>query len=336
MANISLVQITGQVIDNASDTGEAGLTVEVWDSTQVVRQALATGKTDDNGRFMLRFDPLQFKMQEVPDLFFKVLDGDNLLTSTEDQVTWNSGSQEDVTIYLVAPEEETDEKDKYTGLQLLTVTNFVRQSDFKGLFSQVLSTAGTGLGFARDMFVGSLTDLERPPISVTTKREDILGQHVQVAARNLKDQEIAVDQVLPYKPRLDKASFSMLGSQPVNLRSGQTVNLYVQDDIVKYYSLSSSGSSTSSGGAGSTAGNAAGVPNAPGAGAPNAGAPGAGTPGVGAPTAADLAQLKEELNNSKTNAAQKDEQISKLQEELLSLRKDQNELKAFMQSKFPG
>ncbi|HEX9511209.1 MAG TPA: hypothetical protein VF939_12055 [Puia sp.] len=289
MESFTVVEITGQVIDNASDTGMTGLTVEVWDTDPARKQALASGPTDANGRFSLRFEPIQFKMETIPDLFFKVLEGDNLLTSTEDQIVWNAQLQENVTIYIVAPPDDEAGKDKYTGLQMLTITNFVRQSDFKGLVSQLTGTAGTSLGLARDMFVNTLSlgSLERAPITFTTKREDILGQPVEVASRNLKGQNIGVGQILDYSPGLNKASFSLLHSMPLNIRSGQTVDLYQKDGIVKYYALSSSGTTSS----GSTS-----------------------VPG----------------------AAEKDKQISKLQDELASLRKDHDDLRTLIQSKFPG
>lgn len=100
-------RISGALIDSKTQCGLSGLIIEAWDKDFIYPDLVGSTITDGQGRFQIEFDESYF--QEVfsdrrPDLFFKVLDKDELLRSTEDSILWNvSAGNTEIYIKVDAP-----------------------------------------------------------------------------------------------------------------------------------------------------------------------------------------------------------------------------------------
>jgi len=324
------------------------------DSSRQTTTPLGTATTDQTGRFSIMPAAGANNQQTLPDLYFNVydVDGKTLLTNTDDYVVWNSGTQEDVTIYLYTQVQTTMGKDRINSSQAINATNFVRKSDFSGLFSQTKSSIGTNFSFVTDMLSNSISKINLKPISVPVKTAHVVNTDVETATRNLKDQNVTVNQVMTYNPAVNKDALTAIGGFTPVLKPGQTVNLYQVNGQVKYYSVVKTGASA-------PAPPPAAAPPAP-ASPPHASVPTSppqvipplqpvytttpvvsNMPVSGAHIVApvqpvDLAGLQAELAESKAAAAQKDQQITQLMQDLDALRKDQDEIRALLKSKFPS
>ena len=165
MANLTYIA-TGQVIDRDTSAGVPGLSVQAFDVDPKRDQMLGATKTDDNGRFRISFDLLQFDYQTAPDLFFKLFRNDQLLESTESSVLWNANSQESVTIRISTIPARAPGVDRITSRQVFKGVDFVEKSDFLGVFNDYRSKAGRSLGMVMDIFTNTFTKMDLTPVRV--------------------------------------------------------------------------------------------------------------------------------------------------------------------------
>jgi len=215
-------------------------------------------------------------------------------------VIYNAGLKTDVTLRVEIPEMRTRENDRVTPARTLEMAAFIQQSDFMGLYGQFREKAGSSLNYLSDMLVNTVAKMDLTPIKVgETRTENIVGKNVDSARGNLEKENIAVNEVRPYDPRLNKRSFSEMASFPTTLKPGQKVNLYEENGVVRYYSIEKE------------------VQPAP---------------GMVVEKDTTISKLKEELESTRREAAEKDARISNLQKEMESLRKDQVEIKTLLQS----
>lgn len=77
--------VAGRVIDRRLGTPLQGLRVEAWDRDERFHSLLGVADTDPDGRFAIRFDETvygDFGGDVLPDVYFKILHGDQLMKST--------------------------------------------------------------------------------------------------------------------------------------------------------------------------------------------------------------------------------------------------------------
>ncbi|MGA1875563.1 MAG: hypothetical protein ACMUIA_08135 [bacterium] len=289
-----IYQASGQVIDCKTKRGIPGLRVEAWDKDKKYNDLLGVAITDRSGRFRIFFDQTYFREyapDTSPDLFFKVYRGQKIIKSTEDSVLWNAKTATEVTISFESPPSPPAGKDRITARQVFKVADFVQRSDFRGLWKETSDRTGTAFGFFTSMVKNTITKMDIEPFKVGThKTSDVINQNVAVASRNLKAQKITVNEVKPYNPRLDTTSITNLIDFPVRLKPGQKVNLYEENGKVRYYSLVKDSAQESS---------------------------------VKAQQAA-VDELKKELEITRQQFAQKDQQIATLVKEIEKLKKFRN------------
>jgi hypothetical protein len=295
---------TGQVIDGQTNQGLPELTVEAWDSGQTTSQPLAVTVTENDGRFNLELDFRQFGFKVIPDVIFKVLRNGVPLEGAESAVSWNANTEENVTILVTqVPKHRSEAKDRITARQFLKVTDFFQQSNFLGVATNVAEKVGTRWGTIGDALANTFIKSDFKPVKPGRNFEkEVVNKDVNTVRKNLESEKIEVN-VLPYNPRLDKATFADLTSFPSNLKAGQKINLHEKDGIVKYISVVKETKSSEH------------------------------TPAGEDKQKEELKKLAEELKTSREDSLRKDKQISELQQELLSIRKDHVEIKKILKSK---
>lgn len=85
---MNIFRMKGQVVDQKTGRGVAGVRVEAWDEDTVFHQVMGIQHTDTQGRFTITFDE-RFNGPVLPELFFKVFHGEELLACTEKSLRWN-------------------------------------------------------------------------------------------------------------------------------------------------------------------------------------------------------------------------------------------------------
>src|SRR5688572_27718851 len=156
---------TGQIIDSQTNQGLPELTVEAWDAGQSIPRPLAVTVTESDGRFKLELDFNQFGFKEVPDVIFKVLRNGVLLEGAESAVSWNANAEEDVTVLVNrVPKNRTEAKDRITARQFLKVADFLQQSNFLGVATNVAEKVGTRWGTIGDALANTFIKSDFEPV----------------------------------------------------------------------------------------------------------------------------------------------------------------------------
>ncbi|MGD2089730.1 MAG: neuraminidase-like domain-containing protein [Candidatus Aminicenantes bacterium] len=99
-----IFRIEVQVLNRKDKKPVPGLRVEVWDKDKKYDQALGRATTDAKGYFLLEFNETDFKdrdVEKLPDVYFKIFLGDQMIKDTEDSIICNLASQETIIIMEV-------------------------------------------------------------------------------------------------------------------------------------------------------------------------------------------------------------------------------------------
>lgn len=316
MIDTRLTSLTGQVIYQATGEGIYKLQVEAWAAENQPNEPMGEAETDEDGYFALSADFRKFGINTLSDLYFKVYRGSRLLKRaegaslrqptrslnetrdrTESTDSKKQASRVDVLIELDSLSSRAVGKDRLTALQVFKGADFLQKSDFKGVFADVKTKVSTAGGFVADLVMNTLTNLDIEPIRASTHQvTDVVGQDETTARQKLAAQQVEVNEVRTYNPEANTESVKSLANFPLQLKAGQKVDLYQENGIVRYYSL---------------------VDSKP-------------TVQVQAADSERISRLQEELTAAKQDAAQKDEHIRKLQQEVDVLRADQQETKKLL------
>ncbi len=233
-------RISGRVIDRKTGRGVPGLRVEAWDKDTKYHDMLGVEATDARGSFQLAFDEAyfgDFAPDRLPDLFFKVFSGRKLITSTEDSVMWNvAPGDTSVTIEIDVPQPPPARRDRVQATQVLTGIDFVKHSDFKGIGRETRDRTSIFGGVLGDMVKNRFA--AGPLQSPQTRARDVVGQDVAAAESSLAARQVTVNSVKAYEPGLNTRSLATLTRFPVQLKPGDKVDLYKDEQgKVRYYSV---------------------------------------------------------------------------------------------------
>ena len=103
----SAVQIRGRVVARRSGQALARMRVEAWDSELTDYQPLSATVTDATGKFELSLDGAFMGVtpdDRVPEIFFRVFDGERLISTTEGRVAWGrEGAGREVAVEVSVP-----------------------------------------------------------------------------------------------------------------------------------------------------------------------------------------------------------------------------------------
>lgn len=296
-------RIIGKVVESTGEVPIANLKVEAWDKDIKYNDLLGQTFTDADGQFDLSFDSTYFREHSPdarPDLLFKVYLGKRLLKIVDDKVYTNAGERTEVTLRIFMPEMMPEGKERISMAKALDISAFLQKSDFNGLIGQVKETVNTQFKFVTDMFKNSLADFDFTPVKVGENQQgNIVGKDVDAASSYLQGQNVTVNEVKKYEPKLNRKSLSEITKAPVNLKQGQKIDLFEENGKVKYYSVvkESAGSSENA-----------------------------------ISGKLEVTKLQEELKMTRQVAADKDEKISKLEMEMDLLKKEHLEIRSLLQS----
>ena len=82
--------IRGRVVVRGTGAGVPDVRVEAWEKDAYGSDTrVGVARTDDEGQFTIQFDGAQFANERGPDLYFRVLQGNRLVASTEETIQGN-------------------------------------------------------------------------------------------------------------------------------------------------------------------------------------------------------------------------------------------------------
>jgi len=233
-------EIIGTVVERGTRTGVQGLRVEAWDRDTRFHDLLGCATTDGAGQFRIRFTDEYFGDyggDRTPDIFYRVYRDDTLILSTQDRPSENQQPGRIIVTLevepLVEPQVRADRVDAETAIKALT---FVRESDFRGVQRDVagrVRMAGTTFG---KMAAAGFRAWDWAPLrSDDVSHTDVVDQDTQTVQARLAGQNIEVDHVEAYDPKLNRRGGRMLTTVPPRLESGDRLILYEEAGRVKYY-----------------------------------------------------------------------------------------------------
>ncbi len=237
-----MYHVMGQVINLQNKKGIFGLRVELWDKDTKCHDLLGERLTDSEGRFERIFDETffcDFAPDRMPDLFFRVYQGEMLIKSTEDSVMWNVKEGEtNVVIAIDMPVEKQVPADRLTTVQVMKGVEFFQKSDFQGVIKEASCKIGIASTLVADMIKESFSQWDLSPVQPPEYRcNSVIGQNTRTAQDNLAGRKIMVTEIQSYQPELIKQSFQTVTALTGNLNAGDKVILYEKEGRVQSYAL---------------------------------------------------------------------------------------------------
>jgi hypothetical protein len=234
--------ITGTVIDRKTRQGVTGLRVEAWDRDTRYHDMLGQQMSRSDGGFTFDFDSEyfgDFAPDRLPDVFFKVFLGKQLLLSTQQASLENlRTTATHVMLEVDMPEAAPAGVDRLSTARAVSGVEFVRQSDFRGVGRETAARFGMVGRVLGRFLVDTLAELELQPLrSPAVQTRDVVGQDVFTAQKNLSAQQVTVSEVREYKAGDPAVAISSVTAIPGRVRPGESVVLHQQDGQVKYYSV---------------------------------------------------------------------------------------------------
>jgi hypothetical protein len=218
------------------------LRVEGWDRDTKYHDMLGSAVTNSEGAFSFTFDSSYFgdhAPDRAPDIFFKVYLDDRLIKSTIDSPLKDQPPGDTrVTIEIDYEEVAPSGKDRVSTDRAFKAVRFVQQSDFRGIWREGRDKLTTLARFAGALGANAVANFDFEPIGPKgTRHNEVVGQDVATAQRNLAANEVSVVEVKDYSPQADRVSLRAFADLPLALKAGDRVTLYQRDGKVQYYSI---------------------------------------------------------------------------------------------------
>lgn len=299
--------IHGKVLEPASGKGLSNHRIEVWPENAASTKPIGTGFSNVHGEFQIKLDPKNLPKPakgDPPTVYFKIFAGRRLYKDTKDSLTWNLDQKEEVNIEMEGPKVIAGNADRIDTSQILKAASFLNESDFTGVYADFRKRASTSLGVISDMVMNSLTEVDFAPVRVNgPKMGEIVNKDVKQVKKTLSDHNITVEEVKPYHPRLNADSIRHFGDFTSTIKPGQRVHLFEENGKVRSYMILREDAVRKE---------------------------------VDKKQKnnefENLDRIKQELNQAKKAAEEKDKEIIKLQEEIKEIRKDQSFIKTMLSS----
>lgn len=238
-----IFRIVGSVTDTQTKQGIQGLRVEVWNSPAAQHATLGAALTDAEGGFEIA------AVADVPTVT-AVGGSTGVVPATlrvfQDKQSLAITGQADIPdlfkfkgpavlqVHVDQPQKEL--KDHVTVNQVLQGITFVRQSDFKGVFSEGRNRAAAVGSLVTSSLMAAAKNMTFNPLKPSTVRNsDVVNQDSLTAQRRLEQQQIRVASVQPYQPGLHTLRDAT--SVAATLKPGDTVDLFEENGIVKSYRI---------------------------------------------------------------------------------------------------
>jgi hypothetical protein len=230
------------VTDTQTKKGLSGLRVEVWNSPAAQHAVLGSAVTDAQGQFDIASvadvpqEPAGGSTGVVP-ATLRVFQGTQSLAISGQADIPDLFKFKGPAVLQVHPDQpQTELKDHVTVEQVLQGLDFLRQSDFKGLFSEGRTRARS----VGSLVTASLTAAARkfvlkPVKPSQVRNSDVVNQDSNTAKRRLDQQQIKVASVQQYQPGL--GTLGDVTSVGATLKPGDTVDLFEENGIVKSYRI---------------------------------------------------------------------------------------------------
>ncbi len=236
-------RVVGSVTDTQTKKGISGLLVEVWNSPAPQHVVLGSAITDAQGQFDaaavadVPTTPATGGATGVVPATLRVLQGKQLLTITGESNIPDLFKFKGPAVLQVHPDQpQVELKDHVTVEQVLTGLDFLRQSDFKGVFHEGRTRANSVRSLVTASLTAAAKKLVLKPVKPSTVRNsDVVNQDSLTAKRRLDQQQIKVASVQAYQPGL--GTLGDVTSVSATLKPGDTVDLFEENGIVKSYRI---------------------------------------------------------------------------------------------------
>jgi len=303
--------IQGKLLEPESGNGIANHRIEVWSENAASTKPIGTAFSNVDGDFQVEIDPKNLGKPAngaTPNVYFKIFAGRRLYKTTQDSLTWNIDQKEHVNIKMERPKVISGNENRMDTSQILKAAFFLNESDFSGVYADFRQKAGASLGVISDMVINSLTEIDFAPVRINgPKMEEIVNKDVNEVKKNLGNHNITVEEVKPYNPRLNSDSIRHISDFTTTVKPGQRVHLFEEKGKVRSFMIVNADTSNKE------------VDNTLKKNEPE-----------------NLDRIKQELNQTKKAAEEKDQQIAKLQEEIKEIKNDQAFIKNILSSEAFG
>jgi hypothetical protein len=231
-------RVSGEVTDINTRKGAPDLRVEVWDHDDPGHTLYGATVTDASGRFeaTATVDLPQVVTGAVPAIL-KVFQQTQPLPATGDTRISNLFTQTaPLNLSVNAQAQPPAVTDKIGLSQVLGAVDFVRLSDFKGVFKEGRDRFSSTTSVLRDSLKSVIGSVQVKPIKPPSVRaSDVVRQDSTTATTRLQTQGVTVTAVKPYTA--DASGLSLLTSLPATFKQGDKVELYQENGVVRGYKI---------------------------------------------------------------------------------------------------
>ncbi len=236
-------RILGSVIDAQTQNPVPNVQVEAMDVTGN-QSGLGSGTTDGQGRFQITADVEVPENGIIPATLQVFQNGQSMNAKGDTSIPNLFGFDRSAVLQVQVVQVDQPLKDHITVSQVFTAMNFIQQSDFAGVFREGRDRTTAVGSVAMDSIKTALKSIKMPkPLQPSTVRNrDVINQDPVTAQRHLEEQKITVTGVQAYQPGVGNlGDVTSIGS---TIKPGDQVVLYQENNVVKAYKITRSGSTT--------------------------------------------------------------------------------------------